>query len=214
MINFNGGSQQLNGTYSLSDLNLSGSSLTSNIALNVAAFNFLNGTFTSAHPLNVSGLFTWNTGTLTGSGATNANGGLLLNSSTVSLNGNTLNNAVGQTTTLTGASAQIAFLNGAIFNNNGTFLAQNNNSLFDNGGGGLFNNIGTFTRNTGTNDFTIGNGVVFNNTGTVNVNSGTLHSLAATAARPRETSTSRPARPSFSRATSTLPPPRTWPARA
>ena len=137
VINFNGGSQQLNGTYSLSDLNLSGSSLTSNIALNVAAFNFLNGTFTSAQPLNVSGLFTWNTGTLTGSGAANANGGLLLNSSTVSLNGKTLNNAAGQTTTLTGASAQIAFLNGAIFNNNGTFLAQNNNSLFNNGGGGL-----------------------------------------------------------------------------
>ena len=173
VINFNGASQQLNGTYTLPDLNLNGSTLTSNIALNVARFNFLSGTFSSAQSLNLSGLFTWNSGTLSGSGAANANGGILLNSGTVSLNGKTLNNASGQSTTLSGG-AQVAFLNGAIWNNNGTFLAQNDNSLFNNGGGGVFNNIGTFTRNTGTNTFTIGSGVVFNNTGTVNVNSGTL----------------------------------------
>ena len=181
----------------------------------MAAFNFLNGTFTSAQPLNVSGLFTWNTGTLTGSGAANANGGLLLNSSTVSLNGKTLNNAAGQSTTLTGASAQIAFLNGAIFNNNGTFLAQNNNSLFNNGGGGLFNNTGTFTRNTGTGTFTIGNGVVLNNTGTLSTSTAARsNSRAATAARPRETSTLRPERSFSSTATLILARLRIWPARA
>ncbi len=175
VVNFSSGTQMINGTYAVPDLNLNGSTLTSNIGLNVGAFNFSSGSYTSGQALNVSGLFTWGSGTLTGNGAANANGGLLINNSTVNLNAKTLNNAAGQTATLTGAGAQIGFQNGGIFNNNGTFLAQNNNSLFNNGGtGGVFNNVGTFTRNTGTGTFTIGSNVAFNNSGTVNATTGTL----------------------------------------
>ena len=156
------------GANDLYDATLSnGATITLDLPITIQRFTLTSGTVTGANPLTANQLFTWNSGTLAGGVNFNANGGLLLNSSTVSLNGSTLNNAVGQNATLTGAGAQIAFLNGAIFNNNGTFFAQNNNSLFNNGGGGLFNNIGTFTRNTGTGTFTIGNGVVLNNTGTV-----------------------------------------------
>ncbi len=74
--------------------------------------------------------------------------------------------------------AEVFFQNGAVFNNNGIFLAQTSNGFsdgfFDNGGGGTFNNTGTFTRNTAGTVFTIGPDIVFNNSGTVNVQSGTL----------------------------------------
>ena len=127
------------------------------------------GTFTS------TGLFTWNYGTLTGTGVLNANGGILMNGSYLYLDQRTLNNAAGQTATFNGAYG-LYLSNGALFNNNGTFLAQSDYGyLADNGGGGgTFNNTGTFTRNTGTNVFAIGSGVAFNNSGTVSVQTGTL----------------------------------------
>ena len=65
------------------------------------------------------------------------------------------------------------FQNGARFNNAGTFLAQNDTDLRNQGGAAsLFNNSGTFTRDTGTGDFTIS--IPFDNSGTVNVATGTL----------------------------------------
>ena len=111
---------------------------------------------------------------------TNANGGILMPSpgsgfASLFLNQRTLNNAVGQTATMNN-DADLIFSNGAVFNNNGTFLAQGNDQdgFFNQGGGGTFNNVGTFTRNTGTDIFTIANGIIFNNSGTVNVQSGSL----------------------------------------
>jgi hypothetical protein len=65
---------------------------------------------------------------------------------------------------------------GAVFNNDGTFLAQNNNGLFVGGvGTNTFNNAGVFTRDTSSGDCYIGFNGAFNNTGTVNVQTGTLH---------------------------------------
>ena len=158
------------------DVTLSnGGTITLNLPITIQKFTLSSGAVTGANSLTANQLFTWGSGSLAGGVSFNANGGLLINNSTVNLNGSTLNNAAGQTATLTGAGAQIGFQNGGIFNNNGTFLAQNNNSLFNNGGtGGVFNNVGTFTRNTGTGTFTIGSSVVLNNSGVINVNSGTL----------------------------------------
>jgi hypothetical protein len=174
-IIFDSGTQVLNGTYTLSALNLNGSTLTSNIALSLSTLNVNGGSLTANQSVDVSGLFTWNGGTLTGNGPYNANGGILINTDGVSLSGATLNNATGQTTTLSGANANIGFGSAATFNNNGTFLAQNDQSLFYTGGAAsTFNNAGTFTRDTGTGTFTVGGSVAFNNSGIVNANSGTL----------------------------------------
>ncbi len=103
---------------------------------------------------------------MSGTGTTNANGGILIHNATVFLDLRTLNNAVGQTATLSNPT-QMYLSNGATFNNNGTLLAQGNSGsdgFFDFGGGGTLNNSGTFTRNTGTAIFSIGPGIVFNNT--------------------------------------------------
>ena len=109
---------------------------------------------------------------------TNANGGMTINSSGANLylDSRTLNNAAGQTATWTGDAnfgGDIRFQNGAIFNNNGTFLAQSDQYLYDFSGTGAFNNAGTFTRNNNPGTLTLYN-LAFNNTGTVNVQTGTL----------------------------------------
>ena len=115
---------------------------------------------------------------MSGSGVTNANGGMTINSSGANLylDSRTLNNAAGQTATWTGDAnfgGDIRFQNGAIFNNNGTFLAQNDQYLYDFSGTGAFNKTGTFTRNNNPGTLTLYN-LAFNNTGTVNVQTGTL----------------------------------------
>ena len=63
--------------------------------------------------------------------------------------------------------------NGAIFNNNGTFLAQSDQYLYDFSGTGAFNNAGSSTRNNNPGTLTLYN-LAFNNTGTANVQTGTL----------------------------------------
>src|SRR5947209_10543969 len=116
---FAGGSQELNGSYSLADLNVNGSNVTLNIPVTVTAFNLATGTVTANSPLNVDGQFTWDGGTLAGSSVTNANGGILIDQNQVVLSGTTLNNAAGQVATLAGG-ASLGFFNGAVFNNAGT----------------------------------------------------------------------------------------------
>ena len=135
-----------------------------------------NGTLGGSGSVTASGLFTWRGGTMSGTGVTDPDGGLLIDNAQVFLNTRTLNNAVGSSATMSNF-AELLFLNGAVFNNNGTLLAQGNtgsDGFFDGGGGGTFNNTGTFTRNTGSTAFTIGSNIVFNNSGTVNVQTGTL----------------------------------------
>ena len=118
-------------------------------------------------------LFTFSSGQLASGLVLNANGGILFNGNNANLTGATLNNAAGQTATMNG-SGGLVMNSGAIFNNNGTFLAQNNAFFGTTGGGGTINNAGTFTRDTGTGTFLITGGLIFNNSGTVNVNSGGL----------------------------------------
>ncbi len=60
---------------------------------------------------------------MSGTGVTNANGGLLIDNAEVFLDTRTLNNAAGQTATLSNF-VEVLFQNGAIFNNNGTLLAS------------------------------------------------------------------------------------------
>ena len=143
--------------------------------LSLPALNQSGGTLTGTGSIDVGGLLTWSGGIMSGTGVTNANGGLSLTNSTHALIARTLNNAAGQTATLSGASSSLGLGTGASFNNNGTFLAQNDQSLTNQGGAAsAFNNAGTFTRNTATGTFSIALGGVFNNTGTVNVQTGTL----------------------------------------
>ncbi len=166
---FDGGTQQINGTYTLPGLNISGASTTFNIPLNVTTFDIAGGTFSSALTTNVSGLLTWMGGTLTGGGVIDANGGISY-SSAGTLNGITLNNAAGQTATMAGPVLSMS--NGAVFGNNGTFLAQVNGFISNVGGGATFNNAGIFTRDTTSGTVVIS--ADFNNTGTLNVQTGTL----------------------------------------
>ncbi len=174
VINFSSGAQQINGTYTLPDLLLTGSTLTLNIPLAVTNFSLTSGLLTGATTLNVGGALSWSGGSMSGSGITNANGGIVFGNSDTFLSQRTLNLPAGQTAALSQANARFFFQSASVFNNSGTFLAQNNQGLFNNGGNGTFNNTGTFTRNTGTGTFSINSGIVLNNTGTVNVQSGTL----------------------------------------
>lgn len=151
-----------------------GGTITLDIPVTIQNFTLSSGTVTGANNLTINQLFTWSAGTMSVAGVTNANGGIVFGNSQVDFTQGTLNNAVGQTATLSGALADIAFQNGAVFNNNGTFLAQNDRSLFNSNLGGTFNNNGTFTRDTAAGTFLINTNVVFNNSGTLNVNSGTL----------------------------------------
>ena len=143
--------------------------------------------------VNSTGLLTWTSGTMSGSGVTNANGGALfgdaVNFGQLFLDERTLNLAAGQTATLQGPT-YFYLSNGATLHNAGTFLAQNDYVIYHNGGAaGTFNNAGTFTRDTGSGAFTIAGNVIFHNTGIVNVETGTLLLQAAMAGAPVAIST-------------------------
>jgi hypothetical protein len=156
--------------------------------LSVGASSSINNTLTLSATLmgngdlDVSGLLTWNGGTMIGPGVTNANGGMSITGG--SLNGRTLNN--NGTTTFTGNNANvIGSGNGAIINNpaGSTFNLQGDVQYL--WGCGLcgavssFNNAGTFKKTAGSGT-AVFSGVIFNNTGTVEVQTGTLKVGAGT----------------------------------
>ena len=173
--NFSGGAQQFNGNYSLPNLTVSGATLTLNISVTVSNLTLSGGTLTGSTTVNVNGPLNWSGGAMGGPGITNANGGIVFGGNTgLTLSQRTLNLAVGQSAALSQPFGRIVFTNGAVFNNAGTFLAQNDVVMFNNGGGGTFNNTGTFTRDTSSGTFTFSSGLAFNNSGTVNPQSGTL----------------------------------------
>ena len=106
-----------------------GSTITLNLPITIQNFTLNSGTVTGANALTVSQMFSWTAGTLSGGLVLNANGGLsLAGTGLLTLNGATLNNPLGQTATDSGAHSFV-LANGAIFNNAGTFLAQNNTGL-------------------------------------------------------------------------------------
>jgi hypothetical protein len=129
-------------------------------------------TLTGTDSFVVSGLFTWNRGTVSGSGSLMAQGGMqisnvdILDTRTLSSSGNV---------SLT--SGTVTLQNGAVFNNNGSFNAQVpqsfNNGGFTSGVGAVptFNNAGSLVMSgSGIATFNLS----FNNSGKVSVQSGTL----------------------------------------
>jgi autotransporter-associated beta strand protein len=135
------------------------------------------GTLTGTGGLTVGGPLTLTSGTLAGSGGVTANGGITINPSGTAFNldGVTLTNSAGKTATWTGTGSNVQASNGAVFNNLGTFDAENSGA-FSQGSGAAssFVDNGTFTKSTtsGELDFT---GVAFSATsGTVDVQDGTL----------------------------------------
>ncbi len=126
--------------------------------------------------------FTWgtpannNASTIGGQAIVNANGDIaMVGDSARNLDNATVNNHVGYIATWTVGNSDVNFSNGAVFNNYGSFIAQNNRTLGHNGGTGTFNNYGTFTMNTGTGKTNIGGeNFVFNSSGAINVQAGSL----------------------------------------
>ncbi|MCH8185482.1 MAG: cadherin-like domain-containing protein, partial [Chloroflexi bacterium] len=131
------------------------------------------GTLSGAGDITVSGTLTWTAGTMSGSGKTTieATAALNMSGTTKNLNERTLDNLGTATWTGTG---NINARDGSVFNNIGTFDAQNDRT-FDwiSGAAPVFNNTGTFKKTVGTSITTID--VIFNNTGTLDAQSGTIN---------------------------------------
>ena len=180
VVHSNNLTDSINSLTSSEPLTISGGTLSIAAASSITnTLSITGGTLTGAGNLTVSGLVTLSKGTLSGSSALNANGGMLINppdndSSGFAVDGRTINNAANQTATWTGSNNTVQVSDGGVFNNLGTFLAENSGSYADTGNGAAssFVNDGTYTQS--------GSGFVqffvpFNVPGgTVNVQDGTL----------------------------------------
>ena len=177
IIQFNGGTHTIGGGTSFTGTGIT--QITSGIVnmggtVTAANFKLTGGTLTGTGNLSVSGLLIWTGGTMSGSGKTTVEAAAALNISGTShknLNVRMLDNLGTATWTGTG---NIRASDGSVFNNIGTFDAQNDR-IFDQFSGALaeFNNSGTFKKTVGTGVTTID--VVFNNTGTLDAQSGTIN---------------------------------------
>jgi hypothetical protein len=133
------------------------------------------GTLTGAGNITVSGLLTWNNGSMTGGGRTKANGGVALSStnsaSFPTLDGRELDNA--GTATFTGTSF-LLIINGGLWNNltGSLFDIQSNVLIGGAANPGSFVNAGTFRKSAGTGTTSVD--PVFSNFGTLEVDSGTV----------------------------------------
>jgi RHS repeat-associated protein len=142
--------------------------------LSVPSLELDNGSISGAGTLTVTSAMNWNNGFIGPGGGTmtiptgatltidSANGLKILRAWTLNLQGTTNWTATGDLDVDTGA----------VINNAGTFVAQNNQAFLG-GSGGTFNNSGTFTKTVGTGTTTFD--IVFNNTGAVSVQTGTLN---------------------------------------
>ena len=143
-------------------VNFNANSSTKTLALN-------SGTLGGSGDFTVSDSLTWHSGRMTGAGTTVVNGDLTLDLGFPSLIGRRVDN--NGTATWTGNS--LSFSNGAVFNNNGTFDDQIDNSFNDGGGAqSLFNNNGTFRKSVLGGTTTIL--TAFTNNGTIDVQTGAL----------------------------------------
>ena len=157
-----------------SDFNNNILAFSNSVTLNTV-FAKYGGTLTIAsnRTLTLNGPFDFNNGVINGGGVVIANGGMNLPAIEKDLDGATLINPAGRTVSCDGTTAgNLNFLNGAIFDNQGTFLARNNRFLNEFTGGGFFKNSGTFTRDTASGTFTVETD--FENSGTVTVTTGRL----------------------------------------
>ncbi len=139
----------------------------------IQALSFSAGGITLNNPLTINALFTFSGGTLGGGSSLIATGGTLLTGSTTKTLGVAMfSNPAGATMTDGAASTgQLQLDAGAILNNGGSYLAQNNLGI---GllASGTFNNLGSFTRDSSVGSYAIA--PTFLNSGTVNVNTGSL----------------------------------------
>ena len=137
-------------------LTISGGTLSITSASTIGgALTISGGTLTGTGDLTVGGLVTLTAGTLSGSSVLDANGGMLINpsASQFNLDGRTINNAAGQTATWNGVTgggvtfSSIEASDGSVFNNLGTFVANDNATYNESGTGAasVFNNLGSFT---------------------------------------------------------------------
>jgi CSLREA domain-containing protein len=139
----------------------------------VTNFTMKDGLFTGLGTLTINGLFNWTGGTMAGLGTTNANGGILMNGGEVTLEQRTLNIASDTIARLTGDNALLRLRNGAILNNAGSFLAENDRGILDDVGLlSVIRNTGSFTRSVSSADFLVD--VPFLNEGTVQISTGGL----------------------------------------
>jgi len=188
---FSAGSVQIGGRYQASSTTISGGSVafTGGIAatgpltisngtvafdnvegvVNIPTMTFTAGTITGASDLNISGLLTWNGGTMAGSGITHARGGLALQGTTSKRLDRTLNHS--------GAGTWVGNANlgmSGTFNNlvGATFEIQNDRGFAGSGDSARINNAGTL-RKTGVGTTTT-SAVILENSGVLEVASGTL----------------------------------------
>jgi hypothetical protein len=141
------------------------------------------GTLSVNGSLTVNGLLTLGFGELSGTGSVTANAGIAmdLDNANLVLDGITLNNPVGQTASITGSAnnAEITAEDGAVFNNDGTFNADNGVVVYDGNSGtpgapSAFNNDGSFIK-SGQGTLAFSTSDAFNSDGgTVDVQGGTL----------------------------------------
>jgi uncharacterized repeat protein (TIGR01451 family) len=134
--------------------------------ITIQTIHFAGGTLICPPTLNISGLFTWIGGTMSGAGVTNANGGMSLSGSGKNLIGRTINN----NGTVTWISGDIGGSGGAVFNNPVGSVVNVQGSGGFSASPGTFNNAGTF-RLTASATSSISS-AVFNNSGTVEVQAG------------------------------------------
>ncbi|MDB5292221.1 MAG: type 1 secretion C-terminal target domain subclass, partial [Phycisphaerales bacterium] len=174
-VTFHGGSFTTGGTVTAGTLSFTGGTGILNGATSAGGGTFSSGTLDGSGAVTYSGTLNWTAGTMQGAGKTViAGGGTLTIGGTVSLD-RVLEND-GTATWTTGTLIMI----GGTVNNNGSWTANNTNTLqsYGNGGTNAFNNHtgATFTQaGTGTTQFFVNSSAVaFNNAGTVNFNQGEL----------------------------------------
>ena len=155
VVHSNDVTDSINSLTSKEPLTLSGGTLSIAAASTIdSTLAITGGTLTGAGNLTVSGLVTFTGGTISGTSVLNANGGMLIadsptGSSTSFVDGRTINNPAGQTVTWTGSN-DIRLGNGAVFNNLGSFLAQNDGDFaVGDGAAPSFVNKGSFTSSIG-----------------------------------------------------------------
>jgi IPT/TIG domain len=153
VVHSNNVTDSINSLTSTEPLTISGGTLSIAAPSTIGStLSITGGTLTGTGDVTVTGLVTLNAGTLSGASALNADGGMLINLNSsiyisyFYLQGRTINNAAGQTATLTSSNGDIEASNGSVFNNRGTFVVDGLGYYGDSGTGdpSSFVNQGSF----------------------------------------------------------------------
>jgi hypothetical protein len=144
--------------------------------LSTGSFELASGTFNGTGTFNGPGAFAWTGGTFGAVLTIGSTASLLITGNTDRTFAGTINNA-GTATWINNATLNVSY--SSVFNNSGTFLAQNEGQFYNSTGGSpspAFNNSGVLRKTTlTTTTFANANGGInFNNSGTVDLHAGTL----------------------------------------